>query len=146
MTIASRTCATVTPGAQDPIYVTCAPPVQYQSLYYHRPAANLPGKSHWRLSRNDECHAFCEASDRGWEDDRGKRWFVAADAGVIGTNRERVATFTQSNASIPWHGYPVSTLSGAVARTIVPSEVLRVWEQEGATTRGLLRKLWSRRA
>lgn len=143
--IANRTCATATPGAQDPIYATCAPPVQYQSLYYHRPTAALPGKSRWSLTRDDECHAFCEASDRGWVDDHGKHWFVAADASAIGTDRERVATFTQSSPGIPWHGYPVSARRGAIARNHVPPEVLKMWEREGATTRGLLRRLWSRR-
>ncbi len=146
MAIAARTCATATPGAQDPVYVTCAPPVQYQSLYYHRPAAKLPGKSRWILSSDDECHAFCHASDRGWIDSRGKHWFVMPDASVIGASRERIATFTRSDVGIPWHGYPVSALPDAVARTSVPPEVLRAWEQEGATTRGLIKKLWKRRA
>jgi len=145
--ISPRTCSTADPGSRDPVYLTCVPPTTYQSLYYHRPQSRMRGKSRWRVSRDDECHAFCESSHRGWDDALGNRWYVDVDGEELGTRRERVAFFPlSSNATGPWHGYPVSALPDAVVRKHVPKEILRAWQAENATKRELLAKLWKRRS
>ena len=142
--IAHRSCSTNAPGLRDPIYSTCVPPSRYQSVHYHRPGAHRTDKSEWKISRDDECHTFCEATDRGWADGDGNRWYVDAEARELGTRGERVATYPNPNSGSTWHGFPISGVSGAVARRRVPAQVLRTWEHEQATTRGLLMKLWKR--
>jgi hypothetical protein len=143
--IARRICVSSSPGARDPLYSTCVPPDAYQSLYYHRTNSGSANKSHWAVSRDDECHSFCKATDEDWTDLEGARWYVDANGAEVGTRQERVAIFAEPrNTTDPWHGYPVSARSGALMRRNVPREILEMWAAQGATKRELIAKLWKR--
>jgi hypothetical protein len=144
--IAKRSCSTEEPGAKDPIYASCLDLYRYQSLHYHRPQATDPKKSHWCLTRDDECHTFCRAKDADWCDNDGNLWFVHDDARELGTAGERVATYPRTDDGTPWHGYPVAGHKAAVNRRHVPHEVLRLWHEGDVTTRALLARLWKRQA
>lgn len=145
--IVTRVCGTTSPGARDPLYTTCVPPDTYQSLYYHRSTSSSAGKSHWALISNDECHSFCIATDEGWTDNSGDRWYVTSSGAEVGSRQERVATYpAPSNSTDPWHGFPVSTRYGTVMSRRVPKEILDLWTEQNATKRELLAKLWKRAA
>lgn len=54
---------------------------------------------------------FCEAETNGWRDARPQLWGIKQDLTVLGLEDRRLAKFPNpSNATDPWHGYPVSAL------------------------------------
>lgn len=142
--IATRTCSTHEPGAKDPVFQSCLPPHQYQSLHYHRTHARNPNKSRWLTTSADECHIFCTALDEEWRDDSGCLWFAHPDGRVLGVAGERIATFPLPGQNIPWHGFPVAGHKDAAMRRHVPPEVLRDWQEHDVTAPSLLTKLWKR--
>ena len=83
----------------------------YLSLGYHHCTSAIPPKRCWSLKRDDEFAVFCWADGSQASDETGNLWGFLLREGelhVLGTEGERIAKFPcPSNATDPWHGYPV---------------------------------------
>jgi hypothetical protein len=108
----------------------------YISLNVHRSASGTRhAKSLWTISRDDECHMFCEAEWSNWSDGKGNYWAISKDGQVvIGKQGERVAFFDgPGNVLDPWHGYPVGPPSktGVPTTRRPPKELIDRWMDSG---------------
>jgi len=106
----------------------------YKSLDAHRSESGTRHqKSIWNddLSRNDECHTFCEANIEQWHDKDGNCWSVVTGKTVyFGTRKEWVAFFWMPQNDVdPWHGFPVSRTGKVPFLRKLPDELVERWRQ-----------------
>lgn len=131
--VVSRVCRQTRVTADGIEFVSCNDSL-YISLNYHRSVTSTTHrKSIWILSRPDECHTFCEAELRSWQDAKGDYWAISEDGKIeFGTLSERVAFFdSPQNVTDPWHGYPVSGRKGMPSRRRPPDIIIELWHSTG---------------
>ncbi|MEA2276412.1 MAG: hypothetical protein QOC78_1372 [Solirubrobacteraceae bacterium] len=119
----------------------------YLSIYEHRGQNRV--KSCWAadLKPPEEYSIFDRADGRGDSDHAGHYWGIRnADGAVLGTRGERLAKFPFNGVpAVPWHGYPVSPLSGRRSE-IPPDELVDNLIEAGTVSRTFGRKIQRRKA
>lgn len=119
----------------------------YISLNAHRGAR--PWKTVWNPNITPQMeYGLFERSDVGdWTDPRGHYWSFAAKDGSVctGQTRERLAKHPKvSNATDPWHGYPVSPLRTGDADAPA-DDLVAFWLKGDVITRTFARRILDRR-
>lgn len=98
------------------------------SVYHHRNTANGK-KTLWdsAFKPSEEYLLFELGDGSGWFCSEGNLWGILDDGRRrLGTGGERLSFCPLNpNATLPWHGYPVSTASHDYE---VPEDVMEKWE------------------
>ena len=119
----------------------------YLSLNAHR--GQNPKKSQWALDlrRAAEFGIFEAADAADHRDANGHFWGVRdSDGSPLGTHGERLAKFPRTqNEFDPWHGYPVTPMSGRDSELPTDTIIEQMIDQ-GFVSRTYGRKIQRRRA
>lgn len=113
---------------------------RYLSLYAHR-GANYR-KSMWAMPPPEEYRVFCSSDYGNWSDHGGNLWGID-DGGntVLGLRGERLSKFPRpTNATNPWHGYPVSPMEDG-DRGAPPDLLVERWISTGVVSRTIGRRI-----
>jgi hypothetical protein len=122
---------------------------KYLSSYAHR--RNNPRdrhKSHWLPSVTPlmEFGIFCSADRASWRDGSGNYWGLhSGTRTILGVRGERLCKFPYtSNATDPWHGFPVSPLERG-DNDAPPDTLVDDWVSAGVISRVAGRKIQRRK-
>lgn len=119
---------------------------KYLSAYVHRRPGN-PLKHQWdpTVSPDMEYSVFCEADTAHWIDNKGNYWGIHnGGRTVLGTQRERLCKFPKnSNATDPWHGYPVSPKEDE--DDCPPDDFVNTWIANNVVTRTVGKRIQRRK-
>jgi hypothetical protein len=119
----------------------------YLSSYEHR--GRNRRKSCWaRDLKPPEEYSIFDGADQAQQSDLAGHYWGTRDAhgSALGTQGERLAKFPfNAVPAAPWHGYPVSPVSGR-ASEIPPDDLVNRLIEAGAISRTLGRKVQRRRA
>ncbi len=102
---------------------------------------------HHLVSPHGEYEIFSTSDERNWNDANGHYWGFGDREGQIevGESGERICKFPMnSNATDPWHGYPVSPAQTG-DRDAPPDELISRWLIDNAITRVFARRIQRRK-
>jgi hypothetical protein len=120
----------------------------YISVYKHRGSGSSEYKNQWASSvpPQMEFTIFCSSDDGDWYDAQGHYWGVHNEGNtILGCGKERLAKFPRtSNASDPWHGYPVSPLDTG-EKDAPPDDLVENWISTGVIPRRFGRRIQRRK-